>query len=174
MNASWSKAGVSDYDLERFERYYQSYEDWRNMSLISVGVFGAPVLATTTPGLFVGTMEARFASFGYNGLSQYIMNVLQYGFLGNNLNNINVTSLASSLLMPNSAIGSAILGNTFKFTLGNGYAGISSNASGAYIITNIGLDYLGGRVGAVHGKFLGNMLGSSSQTVADAYFKLNQ
>ncbi|MGN6264720.1 MAG: hypothetical protein ACTHM5_03555 [Ginsengibacter sp.] len=83
-------------------------------------------------------------------------------------------SLASSLLMPNSAIGSAILGNTFKFTLENGYAGISSNASGAYIITNIGLDYLGGRVGDVHGKFLGSMLGSSGQTVSDAYFKLNQ
>jgi len=33
------------------------------------------------------------------------------------------------------------------------YAGISSNASGAYIITNIGLDYLGSRVGDVHGEF---------------------
>jgi len=174
MNASWSKAGVSNYDLERFERYYQSYEDWRNMSLVVVGVLGAPVLATTTPGLFVGTMEARFASAGFNGLSQYIMNVPQYGFLGNNLNNINVTSLASSLLMPNSVIGSAILGNTFKFTLENGYAGISSNASGAYIITNIGLDYLGGRVGDVHGKFLGNMLGNSTQTAYDLYFRLNQ
>jgi RHS repeat-associated protein len=174
MNSSWSKAGVSDYDLKRFEQHYQSYESWKNMSLVTVGVLGVPVLATTTPGLFVGTAEARFASAGFNGLSQYIMNIPQYGFLGNNLNNINVTSLASSLLMPNSEIGSAIVGNTFKFTWENGYAGISSNANGAYIITNIGLDYLGGRVGDVHGKFLGNMLGNSTQTAYDLYFRLNQ
>jgi hypothetical protein len=71
--------------------------------------------------------------------------------------------------MPTNMLGSAIFGNAFKFTREGRYEGVSSNSNGAYIITNIGLNYFGNRVGAVHGEFLGDMLSNSSEAVFDMY-----
>lgn len=175
MAESWSKHGVSKRDLEIYESRYQRMMNFRNVQLVTVGVLGAPLVATTvSPAVFAGSFKLRMASAGSELLSQYLMNTLNYGFGADNLNSINFSAVGAELILPKSALGSAIIGNSFKFTLESGYNGVSSTASGTYILTNIGLNYGANKVGEVHGIFLGSMLSNSSQTVFDMYDRINQ
>lgn len=175
MYDSWKNKGVGTAALDRYEKGYKSFENNRNTQLVAVGILGAPVVAATiSPAIFVGSFQLRMTSAGSEFLSQYLMNTLQYGFGTDNFNNINITAIGSELLLPKSALASAILGNAFKFTLESGYSGVSSTSSGAYILTNIGLNYGANKVGDVHGKFLGSLLSNSSQAVFDMYDRINQ
>ena len=56
LTNSWSKLGVNEGELDRFERGYQAEVDYRNMSLIAVGAIGAPILA-------IGGIETGVASY---------------------------------------------------------------------------------------------------------------
>ena len=45
LTKSWSKLGVNDGELDRFERGYQAEVDSKQLQLVFVGAIGAPVLA---------------------------------------------------------------------------------------------------------------------------------
>ncbi len=49
--------------------------------------------------------------------------------------------------MPGSAFTSSLVGNSLAFSF-NGWAGVSSTASGTYLTTNILLGYAGNKIGA--------------------------
>ena len=81
-----------------------------------------------------------------------------YGFLGENIANINITSVLANGAMPGSAFTSSLVGNGLAFSL-NGYAGVSSTASGSYLATNILIGFAGNEAGNAVGKLAINQLG---------------
>lgn len=102
------------------------------------------------------------------------MNSVQYGLGSENLKNINLSSLAGSFIAPGSPFASSFIGNGFKYNFQDGYTGVGSNASGAYIGVNILLGYAGNTIGQYHGNTLGNMWGNGTQTVFDLYRNINK
>lgn len=62
MYAAWSKAGISDKKLESYERGWQAEQDYRNAQLITVGIFGAPLLAVVATEAGAGTVIVKLYS----------------------------------------------------------------------------------------------------------------
>ncbi len=176
MYNSWKNKGVDSYDLDRYEKGYQSEVNYRNTQLVVVGILGAPVVATSASGLIVGTMAERLGAAGADLTIQYAMNIGKgYGFLGNNLANINIASVGANFAMPGSALGSSAIGNIFDLRI-NGYAGVSSTASGINIAANVILGYAGNKIGSgltnISGTYMngGDLLNNFSGNLLGNYF----
>lgn len=176
MRENWGKRGISEADLARFERYYRSEVDYRNMSLGAVAIMGAPLLLSTTSlatltTLTQGTFAMRSASAASDFTIQYAVNIGKgHGFGLDNLGNINASSIAGNFLMPNNPLGSSIMGSGLALNFNGTYSGVSGSAFGSQIVVNVGLGYMGNviaggfgnmYVGRGAGEFFGNYTGNN-------------
>ena len=97
MFEAWSKHGISKSDLEIYESRYQRMMNFRNVQMVTVGVLGVPVVATTAPGMFAVSADLALPkmvlSFGIQSFFNGIENVDYFdvaadGFTGPGLNGI--------------------------------------------------------------------------------------
>ena len=66
--------------------------------------------------------------------------------------NINLSSIASSALMPNSFFFSSVCGNSFQLNADMRYYGVSANASGIEVTKNITYSLVGSSFGSYVGR----------------------
>ncbi len=195
MRKAWSGAGISDAKLASYESSYLAEQYYyRTMSLVIVTSYGAPLAATyggfaatgtygygvissTATNLFAGSVKARVAAMASEFGTQYFYNSMRYGLGLRNLKNINIAAVANVGLMPGSGIGAnigtAITSNVFAVNVENGYSGIGSKTTLTNILVNTGLDFMGNRVGAVHGNVMGDLIGNGAQNIFNGYYDLN-
>jgi RHS repeat-associated protein len=196
MQAHWRKHGITEDKLKSYETGWQAEQDGRNMQLIAVGAFAAPVVAVEggfvaagavgTSGIssavsaigtgarsFFSANKHRFIAMASDVSMQYYFNTVEYGLGLTNIKNINYIGVVASGALPGNSLlahtGSAIIGNAFSSNLDKGYRGVGSGVTSTVIGTNIALDFIGNRIGGVGGELIGN----GTQTIFNAYYNLN-
>ncbi|MBC7934127.1 MAG: hypothetical protein H7Y86_02030 [Rhizobacter sp.] len=152
IQEAWKKRGISEADLIRFERYYQSEVDYRNMSLGAVAIIGAPIILVSTPmatlaAITSGSIGVRSAAAASDLTIQLAVNIGRYGFTRDVIGNINIMSVAGNFLMPQNALGSSVMGSGLALNLNGNWGGVSGSAQGSLIVTNIGIGYAGNLFG---------------------------
>jgi len=117
---------------------------------IGSAVFGLSVgiaLLPFAPAIVSGSISERVAASSSDLLIQYVSNIHDYGWAGDNLNHVNISSVASNFIMPNADFTSSFTSNAFETNVKNGYVGLGSeNASTKNIISNTLIGGFGNKV----------------------------
>jgi len=158
---------------------------------VILGVFGgsiaaiiaAPVITASAPiitsaattystGALTASLGSRLISAGANTTFQYIQNAPSYGWLGENIKNINVTSVGLSFINPSAIATNAVGGNFGKWTgkekfreaLGGNQFNFKAAAFGTVV------DFTGGKLGQgleLKAGVYGGMNNLQSQAIGD-------
>jgi len=154
MNAAWSKAGISDEKLKSYATGWQAEQDYRNSQLITVGIFGAPIVAIAgvetgaLSYLLLPSADATLISSGSNVAFDGLYQLASTGKINP------IQSIGSALGPLSYAITSS---TTINYSTGS--VGINPATSASSLILSTGVNALGGAMGSM---FIKDGLGAAA------------